>query len=76
MSKINDDPFAPWNDPMYSDNPFVPHNDPMRSDNPFEPWNSPFGNERDLSDKDAKAYGIRRRHHNDEDTEREEREFL
>ena len=40
---INDDPFAPWNNPMYQDDPFAAHNNPMESDNPFKPWNEPFG---------------------------------
>ena len=58
----NDDPFAPWNEPMTKDNPFAPWNNPMRKDNPFEPWNSPFGKKEDiegLSDYDKLKYGIK-----------------
>lgn len=55
----NDNPFAPWNDPMQKDNPFAPHNDPMRKDSPFEPWNNPLGSERDLSSSDLSRYGRR-----------------
>jgi hypothetical protein len=54
----NQNPFAPWNNPMYKDDPFAPHNDTMRKDSPFEPWNSPFGDEDDLNDEDRKAYGL------------------
>jgi hypothetical protein len=57
----NKDPFAPWNDPMYRNDPFAPHNDPMKKNDPFKPWNSPCGDERDLTDEEAKEYGIRRR---------------
>ena len=39
----NDDPFKPWNDPMYRDDPFAPWNDPMYQDDPFACWNDPFG---------------------------------
>ncbi len=63
----NRDPFAPWNDPMYKNDPFAPHNDLMRKNDPFEPWNCVLGDERDLSDRDAKEYGIRRRRHCEED---------
>lgn len=52
----NDDPFAPWNDPMRRDDPFMPHNDPIRRDSPFEPWNKPFGKVEDLSNEDRKKY--------------------
>lgn len=38
----NDDPFAPWNDPMYKDDPTMPWND-HRKDDPFACWNNPFG---------------------------------
>lgn len=55
---LNDNPFAPWNDPMYSDNPFAPHNNPMREDDPFEPWNSPSGSAEDLNDEDRARYGL------------------
>jgi len=52
----NDDPFAPWNDPMARNDPFAPHNDPMRKDDPFEPWNSPFGQRSDLNRRDRTYY--------------------
>ena len=55
----NDDPFAPWNNPMYSNDPFAPHNDPMYSNDPFKPWNDPFGSEKDLSCDERKRYGLR-----------------
>ena len=57
----NNDPFAPWNDPMY-DSPFAPHNSPMDRDNPFKPWNNVFGRADDLTDDEAATYGINRRH--------------
>ncbi len=56
---INDDPFQPWNDPMYDDDPFAPHNDPMRKDDLSEPCNDPFGKKEDLSNRDKRSYGIR-----------------
>lgn len=37
----NDDPFAPWNDPMYRDDPRKPWNDPLYKNDPFAPWNDP-----------------------------------
>jgi hypothetical protein len=39
----NNDPFAPWNDPIRRDDPFAPWNDPMKRDDPFASWNNPFG---------------------------------
>lgn len=39
----NNDPFAPWNDPMFKNDPFAPHNDPMYQKDPFACWNDPFG---------------------------------
>jgi hypothetical protein len=61
MSRFNNtDPFAAWNDPMRKDDPFMPHNNPMRRDNPFEPWNNPCTSNKDLSEEDKKAYGIRK----------------
>lgn len=65
---LNDDPFAPWNDPMHQDDPFAPHNG-FDGDNPFKPWNEPFGSERDLNDRERRDYGlpVRRRHHEEED---------
>jgi hypothetical protein len=66
----NNDPFAPWNDPMYRNDPFAPHNDPMRKNDPFEPWNQPFGSEDDLDNDDRESYGHRpRRRYNDEENE-------
>ena len=44
----NNDPFAPWNDPMDKTDPFKPWNDPRFKDDPFAPWNSPCGDEKDL----------------------------
>lgn len=52
----NQDPFAPWNDPLYENDPFAPHNDTMRKDDPFEPWNQVFGSVNDLNEKDRKYY--------------------
>ena len=46
----NDDPFAPWNDPMGKSDPFEPWNDPRYQDDPFAPWNTPFGDDRDLDE--------------------------
>lgn len=40
----NNDPFAPWNDPIRGSDPFAPWNDPMKQNNPFACWNNPFGN--------------------------------
>jgi hypothetical protein len=59
MPYKNNDPFAPWNNPMYEDSPFAPHNNPMYKDDPFKPWNEPFGNENDLTDQERRAYGLR-----------------
>jgi hypothetical protein len=56
---INDDPFQPWNNPMYEDHPFAPHNHPMHGDNPFKPWNLPFGRKEDLTNEEKRRYGIR-----------------
>lgn len=39
----NDNPFEPWNHPMYRDDPFAPWNHPMKKDDPFAAWNNPFG---------------------------------
>ena len=39
----NQDPFAPWNNPMKKDSPFAPWNNPMKKDDPFACWNDPFG---------------------------------
>lgn len=55
----NNDPFQPWNNPMYQDDPFAPHNNPMRKDNPFEEWNNPMGKKERLNSDDKKSYGIR-----------------
>ena len=65
----NNDPFAPWNDPMYKNDPLSPHNDPMYRDDPFKPWNDHFGSEDDLTDRERQAYGLRprRRHDNNEE---------
>lgn len=52
----NNNPFAPWNNPMVKNDPFAPHNDPMRKDNPFESWNSPLGEYKDLSASDKRYY--------------------
>lgn len=52
----NNDPFQPWNNPMYKDDPFAPWNDPMRENDPFEPWNDVFGREEDLDEKDRQRY--------------------
>ena len=52
----NDDPFAPWNNPMVKDNPFAPHNNPMNSDDPFKPWNNPLGSRRDLTESEKEYY--------------------
>lgn len=58
MSRFeNDNPFEPWNSPMYENDPFAPHNDPMRKDDPREPWNNPFGSSKDLKKEDQKKYG-------------------
>jgi hypothetical protein len=61
----NNDPFAPWNNPM-NDSPFAPHNG-FDKDNPFKPWNSPCGREEDLTDSEARSYGIRRRSRYDQE---------
>lgn len=63
----NDDPFAPWNNPMYSDDPRAPHNNPMYADDPFKPWNSPLGSSNDLSDSERRAYGMSPRRRYDEE---------
>jgi len=57
---LNDDPFQPWNSPMYKDNPLAPHNGIDR-DNPLKPWNSPCGNQSGLTGEEAQAYNISRR---------------
>ena len=46
---------------MHKGDPFAPHNDPMGKGDPFKPWNSPLGREEDLTDEEARYYGIRRR---------------
>lgn len=56
----NNDPFAPWNDPIYRNDPFAPHNDPIRRDDPFAPWNQPLGSVNDLSHAERAYYGVRR----------------
>lgn len=56
----NDDPFAPWNDPMVSSDPFAPHNDPMKRSDPFAPWNSPFGKVEECEREDRDYYEKRR----------------
>lgn len=38
---INDDPRAPWNNPMREDDPREPWNQPQYRDDPREPWNNP-----------------------------------
>lgn len=58
MSKhTNDDPFAPWNNPM-KDSPFAPHNGPD-ADNPFKPWNSPMTNTDRLTSDEKRYYGVK-----------------
>ena len=57
---MNDDPFQPWNDPVFQDDPDAAHNHPMYGDDPFKPWNDPFGKAEDLTDEEALTYGIRR----------------
>jgi len=52
----NNDPFAPWNNPMVKDDPFAPHNDTMRKNSPFEEWNNPFGDYNTLSHRDKEFY--------------------
>jgi hypothetical protein len=52
----NDDPFAPWNNPMYKNDPFAPHNDIMKKHDPFKPWNDPMGRERDLTSEEKSYY--------------------
>lgn len=52
----NQDPFAPWNDPIYKDDPFAPHNDPLKKDDPFKPWNDLFGVEKDLTEEEKEYY--------------------
>ena len=52
----NNNPFAPWNNPMVRNDPFAPHNDPMKRDDPFAPWNNPFGSCNDLKDEKDKKY--------------------
>lgn len=54
----NDDPFAPWNNPMYEDDPRAPHNNPMERDNPLKPWNNPFGSTDDLTEEEKQAYNL------------------
>lgn len=54
----NNDPFAPWNNPIYADDPLAPHNSPMERDNPFKPWNSPLGSVNDLTPREKRAYHI------------------
>lgn len=51
----NNDPFQPWNDPMYKNDPFAPHNG-FDKDNPFKPWNSPFGRKEDLDGHERSYY--------------------
>jgi hypothetical protein len=63
----NTDPFAPWNDPMYKNDPFAPHNDPMRKNDFTEPWNDIFGSEKDLNNRDKKAYGLRSARYDESD---------
>jgi len=64
----NTDPFAPWNNPMHKHDPFAPHNNPMDRDNPFKPWNNPMGSDKDLTDDERKAYGLRPKYiHNDKE---------
>jgi hypothetical protein len=45
---INDDPFAPWNNPLYKDDPFRPWNSPLHKNDPFAPWNNPLADESDI----------------------------
>lgn len=52
---------------MHRDNPFAAHNDPMYADDPFKPWNDPFGKSEDLTDEEAKTYGINRRRYDDDE---------
>jgi hypothetical protein len=52
----NNDPFAPWNDPLRKHDPFAPHNDPLDKDNPFKPWNDPFGRREHLTEKEKRYY--------------------
>lgn len=54
----NNDPFAPWNDPMYKNDPFAAHNDPMHKSDPFKPWNDHFGNSNQLNDMERSSYGL------------------
>jgi len=61
----NNDPFAPWNNPM-NDSPFAPHNE-FDSDNPFKPWNEPFGSSDDLTDSEKDYYGVKRNRYNNDD---------
>lgn len=39
----NNDPFAPWNNPLHRSDPFAPWNDPLKSNNPFACFHNPFG---------------------------------
>lgn len=48
----NNDPSAPWNNPIYRDDPLAPHNDPIKRDDPTKPWNDPAGRKDDLDDRD------------------------
>jgi len=65
----NNDPFAPWNNIMRRGDPFAPHNDPMHRDDPFKPWNNPMGSEKDLTESERKAYGLRPNRKTDYDEE-------
>ena len=57
----NNDPFAPWNDPIKKNDPFAPHNNPMYANDPFKPWNSPFTNTDNLTKDEKKYYEVKDR---------------
>ena len=54
----NNDPFAPWNDPMKYNDPFAPHNNPMYANDPFKAWNLPITNYSALSTSDRQYYEV------------------
>ena len=60
----NNDPFAPWNNPMHRNDPFAAHNDPMHKDDPFKPWNEPFGNSDQLNERERQSYRLPTKNNN------------
>lgn len=56
---LDDNPFAPYNNPMHSDDPFALWNNPMKRDDPFACWNNPLGEGRYKNEVERK-YGEKR----------------